>query len=194
MKATATTLFGLLAVFTLAACSSVKVTTNYDHSAPFGEYKTYTLSPAPHGQKLTPRSEEVLRNAIRSQLAARGVKEATSGEGDLAIVRHVFTDKKISDRQYTDWGYHSSSAFGSGNRGNWPSGHDSYDMWSGAPNSYSDAAQYTEGTLIVDVVDTRTDKLVFRGTGTAVVGGQRNNARNIEKAVEKMVAAVPTKR
>ena len=183
-----TKLFALFAVFTLAACSTVTVTTDYDHSAAFGKYKTYTLAPSTGGQKLSARSEEMLRNAIRSQLAARGVKEAVSGKGDLAIVRHVFTRDKFTVRQYTDWGSGSSSG------GGWPYAYGSYSMWAGAPSTYQDTSKYTEGTLVLDVVDTHTNKLVFRGSATAVVGVQVKNARNIEKAVAKMVAALPTRR
>jgi len=193
MKTSIANLLALLAAFTLAACSTATVTTNYDHSAPFGKYKTYTLAPSPSGQKLSPGSEEVLRHAIRSQLAARGVTEAKTGKGDLAIVRHVFTQDKVSERQYSDWGYGSGVGFGSSTGGYWPSGYGSYGMWAGSPSTYTDVSKYTEGTLVLDVVDTHTNKLVFRGTATAVVGRQGKNARNIEKAVAKMVAALPAR-
>ena len=36
-------------------------------------------------------------------------------------------------------------------------------MWSGAPRTYTDVSNYTEGAMILDLVDTRTNKLVFRG-------------------------------
>jgi hypothetical protein len=194
MKTPIAKLLALTAVFTLAACSTVTVTTNYDHSAAFGKYKTYTLAPSPNGQKLSPRSEEVLRNAIRSQLAARGVKEAKTGKGDIAIVRHIFTQDKVTVRQYTDWGYGSGVGYGSSSGGGWPYAYGSYGMWAGAPSTYQDTSKYTEGTLVLDVVDTHTNKLVFRGTATALVGRQAKNASNIEKAVAKMVAALPVKR
>ena len=167
----------------MPACSTVTVTTDYDRSAPFGKYKTYALAPARQGQTLSPGSEAALRDALRTELAARGITEATSGKADLAIVRHVFLEDKVSVQQYTDWGY--------GYHGGWPYGYGSYGMWAGAPVTYVDVSQYTEGTLVLDAVDTRTKKLVFRGAGTAVVGGPDNNADKIREAVKKMVAAVP---
>jgi hypothetical protein len=42
--------------------------------------------------------------------------------------------------------------------------------------------------MVLDFVDSHTKKLVFRGIGTAVVGGPEANGK-IQKAVEKMVAA-----
>jgi hypothetical protein len=41
-------------------------------------------------------------------------------------------------------------------------------VWSGAPRTYTDVSNYTDGRMILDVVETRTNKLVFCGTGTAV--------------------------
>jgi hypothetical protein len=43
---------------------------------------------------------------------------------------------------------------------------------------------------VLDFVDARTKKLVFRGVGKAVVGGPESNARKIQEAVAKIVAAV----
>jgi hypothetical protein len=173
----------LAAICALAACSTVTVTTNYDRSASFGKYKTYALAPAKQGQALSPTSEATLREALRTELAVRGIAEARSGKPDLAIVRHVFLQDKVSVQQYTDWGY--------GYGGAWPYGYGTYGMWSGAPRTYVDVQNYTEGTMILDVVDTRTRKLVFRGTAEAVVGGPASNAEKIREAVRKMVAALP---
>lgn len=183
MKSIFAKLTALVAASMLAACSTVTVTTDYDKSAAFGKYKTYALAPAKQGQALSPAAEAALRDTLRSELAARGVTEATSGKPDLAIVRHVFLQEKVSVQQYTDWGY--------GYGGAWPYRYGSYGMWAGAPVSYLDVNQYTEGTLILDAVDIRSKKLVFRGTGTAVVGGAESNAEKIREAVKQMVAALP---
>src|SRR4051794_3315723 len=97
----------------LAACSTVTVTTDYDHAAQFGKYKTYALAPPHHGQTLAPSSEAALRDALRTELAARGITEAPAGrKPDLAIVRHVFVDHVITINEYNDWGY--------GHGGAWP--------------------------------------------------------------------------
>ena len=187
MKTIISRITAFFAAGALTACSTVSVTTDYDHSAPFGSYKTYSLAPASTGQSLSPTTEAALRNSIRTQLAARGVTEATKGKGDLAIVRHVFTEKKVSVQQYDDWGYNYRG-------GGWPYRYGHYGMWAGAPRTYTHVSNYNEGTLILDVVDTRTKKLVFRGTGTAVIGSAASNAEKVEQAVAKMVAALPVKR
>jgi hypothetical protein len=174
----------LLAACALAACSTVSVTTDYDRSAPFGKYKTYSLAPAKQGQALSPTSEAALRDALRSELGARGITEAAQGKGDLAVVRHAFLQDKVSVQQFTDWGY--------GYNGGWPYGYGYYGFWSGVPRTYVDVTQYTQGTIILDFVDTQSKKLVFRGTGTAIVGGPESNAGKIREAVKKTVAALPS--
>ena len=183
MKFTAAKFSALAAASVFSACSTVTVTTDYDHSANFSKYKSYTLAPAAKGQSLSPTSEAALRDALRTELAARGIAEATGGTANLAVVRHVFLQDKVSVQQYTDWGY--------GHHGTWPYGYGYYGMWSGAPRTYVDVNQYTQGTIILDFVDTHTKKLVFRGTGQAVVGGPESNAAKIREGVAKMVAGLP---
>ena len=131
MKSIVLRFSALVAASMLAGCSTVTVTTDYDRSARFGQYKTYALQPAQKGQTLSPTSEAALRDALRTELSARGIAEATSGKPDLAIVRHVFVDDKVSVQQYTDWGY--------GYRGGWPYGGGYYSAWAGAPTRRSGA-------------------------------------------------------
>jgi hypothetical protein len=183
MKTLAAKLTAVAAACTLAACSTVTVTTDYDHSAPFGKYRTYALAPAAHGQTLSPTSEAALRDALRTELAARGITEAPQSKADLDVVRHVFLQDKVSVQQYTDWGY--------GYNGAWPYGYGYYGMWAGAPRTYVDVNQYTQGTMVLDFVDTHTKKLVFRGTGQAVVSGPESNAGKIREGVAKMIAGFP---
>ena len=50
---------------------------------------------------------------------------------------------------------------------------------------------YADGTLVLDFVDAKTRRLVFRGVGKGVVGSRESTARNIEDAVARIVAAMP---
>jgi len=167
----------------LGACSTVTVTTDYDHSASFAKYKTYALAPATKGLTLSPTSEAALSSTLHSELAARGLSEAASGKADLAVVPQAFAHEKTSVQQYTDWGY--------GHHGTWPYRYGTYGVWAGAPRTYVDVNQYTQGTLILDFVDRHTNKLVFRGTAQAVVGDSESNAAKIREAVAKIVAGLP---
>jgi len=183
MKASVVLFFTIACLSLLTGCETVDVTTDHDPSANFAKYKTYTLAPPRKGETLSPSSEAALRDALRTELATRGLTEAPARQADLDIVRHVFIQQKTSVQQYTDWGYYHGGA--------WPYGYGYYGMWPGAPTTYTMVDQYHEGTMILDFVDARTKKLVFRGIGRAVVSGPQSNADKIREGVHKMAAGYP---
>jgi hypothetical protein len=172
-------------LFLFCACSSVKVTTDYDHGAAFGKYHSYALEPSTNVSALSPTADAALRTSLRENLAMRGIREIGADEKpELAVVPHVKLQEKYSLEQYTHSGY---------GPGVWPYYGGYYGVWSGAPYTYSSINNYTEGTLILDFVDLSNRKLVFRGIGTAVVSANtENNAKKIEQAVRKIVAKMPT--
>jgi len=170
----------LAAVLFLTACSTVSVTTDFDHLAPFSQYRTYAWVPGKETIRLSPSSEAALRDALRANLALHGISE-TSENADLHVVRHIWTKEKLDIRQSSDWGYAGM-----------PYGYGRYGMWAGAPRTYTDVSQYTEGTLMLDFVDAKTQKLVFRGIGTGTVSDPETNAERIKEAVEKIVQDFPT--
>ena len=182
---TASILVALSCACLLAACetTSVSVATNHDPAGKFGTYKTYALSLPKSGQNMSATSEAALRNALRAEMAKRGISEAPASQANLVVARHVFVQGKLSVQQYTDWGYIG--------RGGWPYGSGYYSMWPGAPVAYTDVSVYDEGTLILDFVDRKTKKLVFRGVGKAVADGPDANAAKISEAVAKIVAEYP---
>jgi hypothetical protein len=125
--------------------------------------------------RLGPTTAAALQSSLRSSLAARGLKES-GRNADLYIVPIVFTKEQLSvlpARGFTVY----SSRYGTYGRGHW------------AMNA--DVQQYTEGTLVIDFVDSKTHKLVFRGLGQAAVGSTERNAAAVQEAVNKIVAAYP---
>jgi len=168
----------------LASCSTVSVTTDYDRSASFKQYKTYALAPPALGESLSPSSEAALRDTLRAEMAKKGITEKTSGKPDIAVARHVFVQDKVSVQQYTDWGYDRP--------GYMPYRYGYYGPWAGAPQTYANVTEYTQGTLILDFVDAKSHKLVFRGKGSAVVAGPDANASKIREAVTRIAEDFPS--
>jgi Domain of unknown function (DUF4136) len=166
----------LVILCTLVACSttpSVSVKTDYDHAAVFGKYHTYALDTSSIGLSAT--GSEALQSSLRSSLAERGLKESGKNS-DIYIVATVFTQEKLS-------------VMPSGGYTVYPSRYGSYRMGTVAMNT--EVRQYTEGTLVIDFVDRKTHKIVFRGVGQAGVGSTERNAAAIRAAVSKIVAAYP---
>src|SRR6266480_4632382 len=81
------------ATLLLSACGDrVSVQTDYDHSASFNRYHTYALEAAP--SQLGSWGKRALEETLRSQLAARGLKEAPVSKADLCVVSRVSTEQK----------------------------------------------------------------------------------------------------
>ena len=155
MARTVRTLLGL-ALLLAAGCSSFAVEHDYDPQADFARYRSwYWLPPSPSGD---PRADNALvdarvRAAVENALAARGFTQTSTGEGDLGIGYHIAIEGKLDvrtiDHYYgygPGWGYYG----GPGRVGS---------------ETYVD--QYDEGTLILDLVDSRSRKLVWRGSASA---------------------------
>ena len=176
--------FAVAQLFILCGCSTVSVTTDHDHTVNFEKYRTYAVEPPPNAPALSPSADTALRSTLNQSLAAKGFREVElTNSPDLAVVPHIRTQQKYSVDQYTSWGY---------GPGVWPYYGGHYGVWYGAPYTYSTLNSYTEGTLILDFVDNSNQKLVFRGTGKAMVSDEPEaNAEKIREAVEKIVAKLP---
>lgn len=163
----------------LAACSAVSVTTDYDPSAPFRQYRTYTFVPFSEKVPLSPSTDAAFRDSLRANLAARNIAE-TDKDADLHVVRHISTKEKTVVYQSHDWPYRGL-----------PYGYGYYGLWASAPVAYTDVSQYTEGTLILDFVDAKTQKLVFRGIATGTVSDPQTNAERVREAIKEIVKKFP---
>jgi hypothetical protein len=128
-------------------------------------------------------SEAALRAALRVNLSARGIEELPGGKPDMEIVLHVFRQKGLSPQQYASWGY--------GPGASWPYRDGRYTFWAGAPVDFANPGAYGNDTLVLDFVDARTRKLIFRGVARGVAGSRESSPNHIEDAVAKIVAGLP---
>jgi hypothetical protein len=171
-------------VLILCGCSTVSVTTDYDVTASFANYRTYALEPPTDAPLLSPSAHAALRVALRESLAARGIREVgVNGRPDLAVVPHAQLQQRHTREQYNHWGY---------GVGGWPFGAGYYGIWIGEPYPTTIVENYTERTLILDFVDTSHGALVFRGIGKSTVSDAKGNAEQIGRAVEIIVAQIPS--
>ncbi|HEU4365011.1 MAG TPA: DUF4136 domain-containing protein, partial [Candidatus Krumholzibacteria bacterium] len=106
-----------------------------------------------------------IRAAVDAALTARGLA-ANETAPDVLVVYHSGLKDKVD---ITDWGYSYSGTY-------WG--------WAGRD---IDAQNYTEGTLIVDLVDASSRQLVWRGSATGVVDPARTPEER-ERAVREIVA------
>jgi Domain of unknown function (DUF4136) len=156
-------------VFT-AASFGQQVKTDYDHSANFNQYKTYCWEKV---QTKDPLLVERIKNAVNAALAAKGWTQVDA-DGDVSVVA-----MEIARNQQT------LNTFYDGFGGGW--------RWGGG---FGDATTTTEtykvGTLVVDLFDTKTKNLIWRGSSSDTLSNNSDkNTKNLDKGVQKMFAHFP---
>ena len=164
----------------LLACSGIRVHEDYDPAADFSRYRTwYWLPPSPsEARRVDDDLVEVrVRASVARVLGYRGYLEAPNGEGDFGVGYHAAIEGRVDVRSVDHY-------YGYGRR------------WGPYAGMASEAAvrQYEEGTLILDVVDSRAQSLVWRGSAQARVRENvepRERAHRIEEAVERILARFP---
>ena len=146
----------LLTPFLGACAAGISYNHDFDPSANFTQLRSYIWATAPAGSEprgVNPLIERRVIAAIDSQLAAKGYQLSNSGEGDFAVNFEITTSQQTDyNTYYTGMGYY----------GGWYGG-----MGMGA--STTRATVTTNGTLIVDIFDTRTRNLIWRGTAEGTV-------------------------
>jgi hypothetical protein len=151
---------------------AVKVSTDYDHNADFSRYHAYSWLQV----KADPLWTDRICTAIDSQLTAKGWTPTQSG-GDASVAAFGAT-KQVPTLQtfYTDFG------------GGW--------YWRGFGDGIATTTvDYSQvGTLVVDIFDIPTKKLIWRATAADVLSDKPDkNEKKLEKAVEEMFSHFPPK-
>ena len=153
---------------------SVSVKTDYNHHVSFASYHTYALDLGESGMR--PTGNAALADALKTNLASRGITEAARGKADLLIVPVGFTQEKLHTMPTGNSTYVIDH--GGGYRtGDWMIN--------------NDVTQYTEGTLVIDFLDRQKHMIVFRGIGQGAMSTAERNAIGIRDAVQKIVAELP---
>jgi len=182
----------LLTVF-MAGCASVSVNTDYDSSANFSDLKTYKWSaegPAKTGDSRIDGNTLLdgrLRSAIDSALSVKGYQKVSSGRPDFWVNYHVSAKDKTDVESFGP-NYYGGSYYGGGYRGGRYSG--AYPMHGGGVTTF----HYTEGTLLIDIIDPSTKHLIWRGTGTKIVNPDANSeqkVQNANSAAQQILASFP---
>ncbi len=144
----------------LAACSPVQVNYDYDPGADFRSIHTYGWEKVDLADDALAR-EPLLRKriveAVDSYLQGRGYRRVSRNRADVLVVIHGGFKEKMRVTNWEGPGYWGSC---------W------YDPWwrGGRPHGrHIDVSYYTEGTLVIDIVDREKAELVWRGLGTAIV-------------------------
>jgi hypothetical protein len=159
----------VLVVGFMSGCAAYAIKTDYDRSVDFSRYTTYKWMKTP-SDVLEPRSTQSLldkrvKSAVNQELAMKGL-QASTRQADLLITYHAGVRNKVDVTTHR-YGY----------RG-----------WASAV----DVHQYSEGTLVLDLIDAESNQLVWRGWGTGVVDPDPSQMESrVNKAVTEILAKFP---
>jgi hypothetical protein len=163
-----------------AIAAAQKTTFDYDKTATFGEFRSYSWKTG------TPTKNELVDKrivaAIESQLAAKGlVKNDTAP--DVFVLFHMAFDEEKDISSYSTGPMYGGYGYGWG--GGW-----------GTTTTDVRVRTIVLGTLAVDIVDAKKKAMAWRGLGTKEVNTNAKPDKrdeNITKAVEKIMKNYPPK-
>ena len=164
-------IFASAGIALLAATASfAQVKTDYDRGTDFSQYKTYSWEKVQTQDQLWVGR---IKEAVNAALAGKGLTQVPSG-GEISIVAIEMSQ----NQQRLDTFY---NGFGGGWR------------WGGG---FGDATttvdNYKVGTLVVDLFDTSTKKLIWRGSSSDTLSDKSDkNIKNLDKGVQKMFDHFP---
>ncbi|WP_420155667.1 DUF4136 domain-containing protein [Siphonobacter sp.] len=187
-----TFLHPLLLLLSLLWVASACTTVNVDKSsrANFSKYKTFAWmdSDVQAGKNPVYYNEiatQNLENAVESTLAEKGYQRDENNP-DMLIGYHFFVEQKertVSDPAplygpYMGWG-----------RWGWRGWGPAWYGWGSGRQSHRE--KYEAGTVVLDIVDAKTRKLVWRGSVEKAVDNPTQISRQLERDVNKIVEKVP---
>jgi len=172
----------LLSALALTSCAArMTVSSHVERGLDLSRYHTFDWGPAdalPTGDPRLDRDpffKDRVQGAVEKGLIARGFRLPDTGLPHLLIHYHAHVSKRIDVNridQVNGYGYCSQ------------------------PGCPSDVVEYEAGTLVLDIVETETNRLVWRGWAQNSVGDMLEDrdvmAKTIDQAVERMLLRLPS--
>ena len=157
-----------------------KVTFDYDHSLDISGYSTYAFLERDNSieAQLPDHLRVRLHRVTEDVLAEKGFDPAPAPPQTDFLLTFYFgaTDElqinHVSYASYSPWGY-------------------SY--WPGFNYGYTEVRSYKQGTLVLDIVDARTHKLMWTGVLEREVRSVNPSGKQIQKSLKKLLKNFPPK-
>jgi hypothetical protein len=169
----------------LAACNPVRVTTMVAPDANLASFRTFRVMNVPPrraGASQIP-NDPMLDNSITNRALRHDLDSAFTARGyaidqanpDFTVAYYA---SRRGELDVTAWDY--------GYPGRWGG-------WRGRPGLV-EVTPFTEGTVIVDVVNPKTHELVWRGRGVSDVSDDpMEYSKNVDRAVREIVKRFPAR-
>jgi hypothetical protein len=171
----------VIAISTLAVvgcATAITVGSHVDRGLDFSRFRTYNWGPADSLPTGDPRLDkdsffnDHVQGAVERQLAAKGLELTRSAMPELLIHYHATIARRM-DVNRVDRGH----GFCAG--GDCP----------------AEPLEYEAGTIVLDIVDARTNKLIWRGWAQnsveQMLGDPDRMVKTIDEAIKRMLRRLP---
>ena len=157
---------GLLGICVLLLAD---VKTDYNHSTDFGKYRTYSWIKVQAGDQLW---QERIKTDVDQGLAVKGWQQVPSN-GDASVSAFGSThEQQTLNTFYNNLG------------GGW--------RWGGFGEATTTTENTPVGTLVVDIFDTPSKELIWRGVAANTLSGSpEKNAKKLSKTVDDLFKNFP---
>jgi len=171
-----------LAAMVMSSCATIKVTSDFDKTAPFENYKTFAFTQEALNLNISELNRNRLISAVEAQLGAKGF---TKSETPDVLIDMNLVSKTVQ----------TATANTSGGGGYYGTGY-RYGYGGGFSTTTINYDSYEEGTLFVDMIDVAKNQLVWQGRGVGTlnpdVSAEKREA-NINYAIEQIFSRYPPK-
>lgn len=171
-------LFLLLIVF-LASCSSVRVLSDYDQKADFNGYTSYAFYKTGIDKaQISDLDKKRILRAIETEMGSRGFVKSENPN----LLVSIFTKEQERVDVY-------NNNFGWGGAWGW-----GYNPWAWGPGfgwgwGGPSVSTSTQGSLYIDLIDTKTNELVWQGKGEGTLANTSNVAKK-EQRIKEFVSKI----
>ena len=167
-----------ISMITAGCATTMTVSSHVERGLDFAPYRSFDWGPADALPTGDPRLDQDpffrdhVQGTVEKELAARGIVLSASGTPDLLIHYHANIRQRIDvNRIDHAYGYCPGRA---------------------CP---PETIEYEAGTLVLDFIDARTNRLIWRGWAQKSIGDMLHDrdtmARTIDEAVTRMLKRLP---
>lgn len=180
---------GWVCIFLLVAgCAQLQTGSEINKKIDFTALKTYSWlhdvdTPAEDVRLNDPKVRQTIRTAVEQSLSSKGYEQVDRQQADFLVTWFGAIEQKIKKENID----HFYAPYGYGTLYRDP-----------VLNTESPRAigEYEKGTIIIDIVDPKSQKLIWRGSGSGRLAEdqpEQTALRNLNRSVTKILAPFPAR-
>jgi Domain of unknown function (DUF4136) len=169
----------IVMAISITSCSSVKVAYDYDKQADFTKFKTYAFTEEVAKLPVDDLNRARIVEGTEKELAAKGFTKSDTPD--------VLIDIFLTAKKRTEAVANNSGGYGYGR----------YGYGGGFSTTTINYNEYIDGTLLINMVDKSTEKIVWQGRGTKTIDENASASKresNINYALKQIFMNYPPKK